>query len=863
MVQEKSSQLLSMVKSVPFPKTGQKKTSKNLSESKTEEYFAQDLIPIEEIQAGMIFMKDGSVVKILEIIPINYYEKDSIDRDRIADGFGSSFKVFPNNGHIKMMNTKTDLSDFERHIREATKNDTDPSFLERVEDYIENSRSLQKDNSIKKRFFFIFSYEGDENGKKSDDINEIYSSMMQAQAEIANSFRALGHVVIQTSTENLPLVNILYDYFNPKSKDESPLSDRIEHLKKASAEIASATGQRAIPSSVDYVAPRGIRMGRWNYMVMDGVYHMFFCLTDTSYPYNTYAGWLNLIQNQMPDCDIDIYYRKNQMPVTGFVLDRYSILNRGLAHSASGNREKQMKLVGKSSNASYIKQLLEDCDEELYDVCTIVTIRANSYKELRYKRNTFIKNMKRQSFYFEESFMQTQELFKMVMPLNYVNEETFKSCKRNMTNSSLASLYLFSSFEMFDEDGDLMGLTAKSPYTMFSINNFNTKKYPNPHYSLIGTTGAGKTYTECMLSSRMRMRGIKTMFILPIKGHEYKDAITSMGGSFISLRPGGKACLNIMELRPEGNIRTSEIEDADIQKELEQRPSIVAKQTVNVITWVRMLMGDDRLTVEEVSELDTCIRNVYTQFGFTDDNDSIWADKEKRTRKTMPIIGDLYEEIKKNPKIQRIMSVLKPWVYGNCANMNAQTNVDIENNTIAFDINEDYIGEDLLPAFMLIAYLVCYDIAKADEYEMCAIFLDEIWKMLALPACAKQIYKMIKILRGYGTCLVAATQDIEDCMKNEWGRTIMTNSAIKIFLRVTKEEIKFLGDSIDLSPENKNLIQQLPQGTGFVCFNSERILVNFKSSLLEGELYTTDINKKREIRERRLMQKRMQSSHNP
>ena len=354
------------------------------------------------------------------------------------------------------------------------------------------------------------------------------------------------------------------------------------------------------------------------------------------------------------------------------------------------------------------------------------------------------------------------------------------------------------------------------------------------------------------------MRGIKTMFILPIKGHEYKDAIVSMGGSFISLRPGGKACLNIMELRPEGNIRASEIEDSDIQKELEQRPSIVAKQTVNVITWVRMLMGDDRLTVEEVSELDTCIRNV-----FTDDNDSIWADKEKRTRKTMPIIGDLYEEIKKNPKIQRILSVLKPWVYGNCANMNGQTNVDIENDTIAFDINEDYIGEDLLPAFMLIAYLVCYDIAKADEYEMCAIFLDEIWKMLAIPACAKQIYKMIKILRGYGTCLVAATQDIEDCMKNEWGRTIMTNSAIKIFLRVTKEEIKFLGDSIDLSPENKNLIQQLPQGTGFVCFNSERILVNFKSSLLEGELYTTDINKKREIRERRLMQKRMQSSHNP
>lgn len=815
-----------------------------------DEEFSQDFIPVKDFQAGMIFMNDGSIVKILEIIPLNYFEKDPSEKDMIADSFGNNFKVFPLFGHIKMMNAKVDLRNLERNIREATKNETNPNFLKRVEDYIQNNRHLQRNSSVRKRFFFIFEYEGDEKGKKSDDINDIYISMLQVQNEIANSFRAMGHVVIQADIDNMPLVNILYDYYNPKSMNTSPLSDRIEHLDGIRSHLQH-TGLDVTPSAADYIAPRGIRMGRWNFMVMDGVYHMFFCLSDDSYPSNTCAGWLTIISDLMPDCDIDILYKKNTMGANEFLLDRYSMFNKGLALSA-GNQDKKRKLVNKSQNASYLKSLLDNQQEELYDVCTIVTLRANSYKELLNKRYSFVKNMRKKGFHFDESFMQTQELFKMVMPLNYVNDEIFRSCSRNMTNSSLASLYFFSSFEMFDEKGDVLGLTAKNPSTIFSINNFDTKLFPNPHYFFIATSGAGKTYTELMLSNRMRMRGIRTMFILPLKGHEYKDAVESMGGSFISLRPGGKACLNIMELRPEGHVRVEEIDDSEIKKELDEMPSLVARQTINVITWIRMLMGDDRLTVDEVSELDTCIRKVYSRFGFSDDNDSIWADAAKKTLKPMPIIGDLYEEVKANPKLLRVLSVLKPWVYGNCSNMNGQTNVDLSNSSIAFDINEDYIGEDLLPAFMLIAYIVCYNIAKADEYEMCAIFLDEIWKMLAIPACAKQIQKMIKILRGYATCLVAATQDIEDCTKNEWGRALITNSAIKVFLRVTKEEIRFLGDSIDLSPENKNLITKLPKGMGFVCFNSERILVNFKSSLLEEELYTTDINKKKEIRQHRL-----------
>lgn len=848
-------QLLSTAKSELSAKTARLKTLKKSSESKKEESggFVQDFIPIEDFQHGMIFMKDGSILKILEIIPINYDEREPHEKDMIADTFGIRFKTFPVKGHIKAMNTQTDLDNFERSIRHAVKDETDEGFLARVEDYITNSKKLQKSNSIKKRFFFTFEYEGDEAGKKSDNINDIYFSMMQMQHSITTAFRGMGHAVLNTDTEDMPLVEILYDFFNPKSRETSPLSDRINHIRRASEDMYAATGKSVVAPASDYVAPRGIRMGKWNYMVMDGVYHMYFCLANQSYPKFTYAGWLDRFFKAVPDCDIDIIYKKSMFEGTEFLLDRYDVINKGLAHTMGDDVKKREEHNTKANNAAFIKEMIQKHDEELYDVCTIITLRADSYKELMFKRATFVKEMKTNSFAFEESFMQTQELFKMTMPFNYVNTEIFNSCKRNMTNSSLSSLYFFSSYEMFDEDGDIMGTTVNSN-TLLSINNFNTKKFANPHIFLAGTSGAGKTFTEQMLASRMRMRGVRTMFILPLKGHEYKDNVESLGGSFISLRPGGQNRINIMEIRPEGKAIMSEVDDEEIAQELEKGPSLLAKKINSVTTWVRMLLGDEKLSIEEASELNTCLMKVYNRFGITDDNKSIWADAEMTKLKVMPIIEDVYNEVAEIPLLARVKSVLKVWVSGNCSNMNGQTNVNLDNMTLAFDINEDYIGEELLAAFMYIAFDVCYAIAKRDEYEMCAIILDEIWKMLVIEACAKQIFKMIKILRAYGTCAITATQDIEDCTTSEWGRAIISNSAIKIFLKVTKDEIRALGDAIDLSPENKTIIQKVPTGVGFICFNTERILVNFQASLWEEEIYTTDINKKREIRNRRTQQ---------
>lgn len=827
-------------------------THSDASCSSKEELYSQDLIGIRDIYNGICFLENGSIVNILEIIPLNYSEKPAHEKDRMASLFGYSFKQFPKNGQIKIMSSKADIEPFIRNIRKAMKNETDPKLLERVEDYIAHTRQLQRSNSVRKRFFFIYEYSGDEKGKRSDNLEDIWDSLMQEQVAIINAFRGIGNIVIPMAG-NMDLVSdILYKYLNPKSYNSEDFESRVEHVQAARQYYADKK-EDVIPPISDYFASRGVKFGKWNYAIEDGIYTTYMVLKDTSIPTSCTVGWLDNITSKIPNGDVDIFYKQSSLSFNSYVIDRVNVISGGLSMANFGNQDKNEELRSTSDNAKYLKDLIDKNEEDLYEVCIIITLRANSYKELVTQKAGFLKEMRTLHFYFEDCFMKTQLFYKSTLPFAYVEPSIFKSNRRNMTNSSLSTLYCFTSCEMFDPNGLAMGITHKDS-TLYAFDNFDSDIFPNPHIFIAGTTGAGKTFTELMLTSRMRMKGIKTYFVLPLKGHEYRDAILSLGGYFYSLRPGSKICINICAIRPEGKINKAKLDSDDYEHY--DDVSLLSKKISSLVTWLKILMGDDKMTVGEAGDLNLCLSRMYNRFGITDDNDSIWADASHTKLKKMPILEDVYNEIKEAHVIPRVLDVLKPWVYGSCRNMNGQTNVDFDNDTIAMDINEDIIGEELLPGFMYICFDLFYDLIKENPLEYNVMALDEMWQIFKIPSCASQIFKAIKILRGYGGSVVSATQEIRDCLSNEYGRSILSLSAIKIFLKMTETELNDVTSVVHMSEENKKLLLTMPKGYGFIISNNESVLVKFDASELEEELYTTDVKVKRRLYERRLWQTR-------
>ena len=138
-------------------------------------------------------------------------------------------------------------------------------------------------------------------------------------------------------------------------------------------------------------------------------------------------------------------------------------------------------------------------------------------------------------------FRQEQALLS-VLPFCKLDKKLFETSKRNMLTSSAASCYPFTSFEMSDENGILLGVNQHNN-SLVIVDIFNSRTYKNANMVLLGTSGAGKTFTLQLVALRMRRKGTQVFIIAPLKGHEFLRACNNIGGEFISISPASKQCM--------------------------------------------------------------------------------------------------------------------------------------------------------------------------------------------------------------------------------------------------------------------------------------------------------------------------------
>ena len=127
------------------------------------------------------------------------------------------------------------------------------------------------------------------------------------------------------------------------------------------------------------------------------------------------------------------------------------------------------------------------------------------------------------SMYTSTSFLSAHEFLRNVAPDMYVTKTFFNKYSHNMLTRNMAQIYPFTSMSLFDNAGYVIGRNVQGN-SLVSFNNFNTQLYSNGNIVIMGTPGSGKSFLEMMLAYRMRMMGIRTMFILPLKAHEYYNA---------------------------------------------------------------------------------------------------------------------------------------------------------------------------------------------------------------------------------------------------------------------------------------------------------------------------------------------------
>ena len=794
-----------------------------------KEIWTEDLIPVRNIQNGIIHLSDGRYIKILEVEPINFLLRSVREQKHIIASFASWMKISPVHIQIKVLTKKADISKHLNAIERDMDREQDPKCRELQKDYYNLIKTIGSREAITRWFLIIFEYEPAFTNRKSD-YSEVVSTLETAARTAKQYFTHCDNVVITHDDENAFLLNVLYAIFDRELSEKVPIEKRIHDLQLRQA-IESTPEGITVPQ---VIAPECIDLRHGSYVVIDGVYHAYLIVPSSGFNPHVVAGWTSLFVNAGEGIDVDFFFQREPKERIQSKLGQQIRINRSRIKDTSDTNTDFDDIEGAIKSGYFLKQGLANY-EDFYYTSIIVTVTADSLDNLEWRVAEVRRLMISQDMDVRTCYFRQEDAMRSVMPFCRLNKKLFERSKRNMLTSAAASCYPFTSYEMSDENGILLGVN-KHNNSLVIVDIFNSRVYKNANMAILGTSGAGKTFTMQLMALRMRRKGTQVFIIAPLKGHEFLRACRNVGGEFISISPASKQCINIMEIR-----RTDQTANAIIDGGINEN-SILAKKIQQLHIFFSLLIPD--MSHEEKQLLDEALIRTYAMKGITHENESLIDPDDPSRYRTMPLLEDVYNILMEVPETKRMGNILNRLVHGSAKTFNQQTNVDLSNPYTVLDISE--LTGELLTVGMFLVLDFVWDKAKEDRTKEKAIFIDEIWQLVGAGSnslAAEFCLEIFKIIRGYGGAAIAATQDLNDFFSldgGKYGKGIINNAKTKIILNLEDDEALRVQDALNLTDAEISNITRFERGNGLISTNSNHITVEFKASNLEKRLITTD-----------------------
>ena len=176
---------------------------------------AQQWIPIESFdKEGYIKLKNGKIIKIIKVEPINYNLKSELEKKAILNSYKIFLKTCNFNIQILIQSNKQDLSS---HIKQIEKNihkkenekikDLGKNYI----DYIKNLNSSKKSSS--KNFYLIISNKL----KNVDSYNKEITTadLKEKYFKIKECLSRCGNTVIEINNKK-EIIDIYNSFYNAR-----------------------------------------------------------------------------------------------------------------------------------------------------------------------------------------------------------------------------------------------------------------------------------------------------------------------------------------------------------------------------------------------------------------------------------------------------------------------------------------------------------------------------------------------------------------------------------------------------------------------------------------------------------------------
>lgn len=185
---------------------------KRKTDSKYYGNSTQEWLSIENINNGIIELKDGRYVKVIEILPVNFYLKSDVEQENIIYYFASYLKVAPDNMQIRVLTQRADIDDYLERLYMNSENERNELCQGMIINEAEFVKTLSDNTAVKKRFFIIFEY-AHKGFEGRINYNEAYKYLSDEAYKAERYLSQCGLEVLNINDDGF-LIDLLYGIIN-------------------------------------------------------------------------------------------------------------------------------------------------------------------------------------------------------------------------------------------------------------------------------------------------------------------------------------------------------------------------------------------------------------------------------------------------------------------------------------------------------------------------------------------------------------------------------------------------------------------------------------------------------------------------
>lgn len=760
---------------------------------------AQDSIPFQRMfPDGICRVTDNYYSKTVQFQDINYQLNQNEDKTAIFDSWCDFLNYFDSSIHFQLsfVNLAANKDSYAQTIAIPPRAD---AFNQLRTEYTKmlQTQLARGNNGLVKTKFITF-------GVEADNLKTAKPRLERIEIDILNNFKRLG---VQAEPLN--------------GHDRLKLMHDVLHMDE----------QEPFRFSWDWLAPSGLS-------VKDFIAPSSFEFrTGSSFAVGKKYGRASFLQILAPELNdrmlADFLDMESSVIVSMHIqsvdqVKAIKTIKRKITDLDKMKIEEQKKairagydmdiipsdLATYGNEAKKLLQELQSRNERMFLLTFIILNTAGSMQQL--KNNVFQANSIAQKYNCQLTtldFRQEEGLMSS-LPLG-LNEITIQ---RGLTTSSVAIFVPFTTQELFQTGKEALycGINALSNNLIM----VDRKLLKNPNGLILGTPGSGKSFSAKREIANVFLVTDDDIIICDPEA-EYGPLVEHLHGQVIKISPTSTDYINPMDL----NLNYSDDENP------------LSLKSDFILSLCELIVGGkDGLMPVEKTIIDRCVRLVYRNYL-----------NDPRTE-NMPILGDLYEELRKQDEkeAQYIATALEIYVTGSLNVFNHQTNVDVHSRVVAYDIKE--LGKQLKKIGMLIVQDQVWNrvTVNREAHKSTRYYIDEMHLLLKEEQTASYTIEIWKRFRKWGGMPTGVTQNVKDLLSSREVENIFENSDYIYMLNQASGDRQILAKQLNISPHQLSYVTHSGEGEGLLFYGN--IILPFVDRFpKDTELYRVLTTKPQEV----------------